>query len=94
MPEMVFYVRWPDASVTQNYSPSSVISDFFTVGETYELANFLSRARLALHKASDRVREKYGFSCSRASATLAAIERKAEEFVKQPSVKVTVLELR
>ncbi len=93
MPEIVFLVRWPDASVTQNYSPSSVVSDFFAAGETYQLANFLARARMALQKASDRVQEKYGFRCSRASATLAAIERKAEDFVKQPSAEVTILEL-
>ncbi len=93
MPEMVFSVRWPDASVTKNYSPSSVITEFFTAGEKYELPSFLFRARMALHKASDRVQERYGFGCSRASATLAAIEQKAENFINQPKAEVTVLEL-
>ena len=93
MPEMHFTLRWPDSSITQNYSPSSVITEFFTAGNSYELPIFLQLSRTALQKASDRVREKYGFGCARAGATLAAIERKAEIFSQTPNAAVTILEL-
>jgi len=93
MPEMLFTIRWPDASITRNYSPSSVIGEFFAAGQSYALPMFLTLSRTALQKASDRVREKYGFSCARASATLAAIEHKAEIFSQTPNAAVTILEL-
>jgi uncharacterized repeat protein (TIGR04042 family) len=91
MPEMMFAVRWPDSSVTQFYSPSLVIQDYLAPGEEVALPEFLDRARTALTIASDRVKAKYGFSCSRAAASLASIEHLAAKF-PAPDARVTITE--
>jgi len=90
MPEMHFRVRWPDGSAQRCYSPSLVIKDFFTPGESYPLADFLQRSRTALAIASDRVRAKYGFACGSAAAQLEAIERTAARFEARPDARVAV----
>jgi uncharacterized repeat protein (TIGR04042 family) len=88
MPEMNFSLRWPDHSETKHYSPSLVIEDFFSAGESYQLPDFLRRAQDALTIASDRVEQKYGFPCSRARASLADIEQRAGNFAADKSVKI------
>lgn len=90
MPEMHFRVRWPDGSAQRCYSPSLVIKDFFSPGESYPVADFLERSRTALAIASDRVRAKYGFACGSAAAQLEAIERAAARFEARPDARVTV----
>lgn len=80
MPEMRFTVRWPDGTVDDCYSPSLVIKDYFDVGTSYPLADFVQRSRTALGIASERVRAKYGFACSSALDQLARIEGKAQRF--------------
>jgi uncharacterized repeat protein (TIGR04042 family) len=92
MPEMYFRLRWPDSAETDHYSPSLVIKDYFVSGEEIELPDFLGRARTALTIASDRVKAKYGFACSRASASLSSIERHAAPFLGQSDARVTILE--
>jgi len=92
MPEMTFRILWPDASESNNYSPSLVIADYFAPGEDISLAEFLTKIRAAMTIASDRVKAKYGFSCSRAQATLAAIESRAASFTAQPDARIKILE--
>lgn len=78
MPVMLFKVRWPDGAVETHYSPSTVIQDFFEVGRSYPLADFVELCRKGLSAASARVAAVYGGAgCSRAMAQLAAIEAKA-----------------
>ena len=67
-----------------------VIKDYFEQNQVYALADFLRRSRTALNIASDRVKEKYGFPCSRALGQLAKIEAAAARFPNTES-KVTVL---
>ncbi len=74
MPEMHFRVRWPDGQETTHYSPSLVVRDHLRVGHSYPLPEFLQRIRDGLNVASERVRAKYGFACSRALDELAVIE--------------------
>lgn len=76
VPEIHFVVRWPDDTVTACYSPSFVVREFFAVGSSYALDDFLARSREALGIASERVQARYGFPCSRARAELASIEAK------------------
>lgn len=90
MPEMHVVVRWPDDSVTACYSPSLVIREYLEVGTTYPLDDFVERAREALSIASERVREKYGFACSRAAHQLAQIEAKARALAHLPDRVVRV----
>lgn len=75
MPAMHFLVRWPDGSETECYSPSLVIKDYFVPGTAYVADDFMSRARIALEIASERVREKFGFACSRACDQLEILEQ-------------------
>jgi uncharacterized repeat protein (TIGR04042 family) len=90
MPEMHFRVRWPDGTIENCYSPSLVIKDFFAVGTSYPLAEFVMRSRTALDIASERVKEKYGRRCSRAAAQLARIEAVAQRFTTMPEAAVVV----
>lgn len=93
MPVMHFRVRWPDQSETNCYSPSTVVSEFFTPDTQYALDDFVERARRALGIGSERVREKYGFACSAAMDELARIEAHAQRFSLQGDATVTVIEL-
>ncbi len=88
MPETLFRVRWPDGGVETCYSPSTVIRDFYEVGRSYTLTEFLSASRQGLNAASERVRMRYGSGCSRAMAQLAAIERRAKTLDESAAVKV------
>jgi uncharacterized repeat protein (TIGR04042 family) len=87
---MHFHVRWPDGSGQRCYSPSLVIKDFFVPGKSYALAEFLQRSRTALRIASERVRQKYGYTCGHASAQLDEIERIAARFEATPDALVIV----
>lgn len=80
MPEVRFTVRWPDASVSDCYSPSTVIHQHLRAGERYPLDEFLQRSRTALQLASERVRARYGYACSSAMDQLARLERDAARF--------------
>jgi uncharacterized repeat protein (TIGR04042 family) len=90
MPEMRFFIRWPDGMAETCYSPSLVVKDFLSPGTTYPLADFVERSRTALNIASDRVEAKYGWPCSRAKAQLARIESAADAFANLPNPRVTV----
>jgi uncharacterized repeat protein (TIGR04042 family) len=80
MPEMRFVIRWPDGRRESCYSPSLVVRDYFSEGESYKLDDFLSRSRAALTIASERVRAKYGHACSLALGQLARLESGAAAF--------------
>ncbi|WP_118135652.1 MSMEG_0570 family nitrogen starvation response protein [Oceanicella sp. SM1341] len=83
MPEVRFTLRWPDGSEDVCYSPSTVITRFFTVGESYALPDFLTRARIGYEKASMRVAERYGYACTAAMAELDRLEARAAAFEGQ-----------
>jgi uncharacterized repeat protein (TIGR04042 family) len=90
MPEMRFRIRWPDGTPETCYSPSLVIKDYFSPGTDYPLPDFVERSRIALSIASDRVKAKYGMSCSRALAQLARIEAAAGTFTAVADACVSV----
>ncbi len=74
MPEMTFSVRWPDGAVIDCYSPSTTISTYFQSGQSYSVSEFVDRAREALNVASERVRQRYGYTCSSALDQMGKIE--------------------
>jgi uncharacterized repeat protein (TIGR04042 family) len=76
---MYFCARWPDGEVVTYYSPSLVVDEYLRAGSSYPLPEFVERCQTALGIASERVRAKYGFACSRAAASLARIEAKARQ---------------
>jgi uncharacterized repeat protein (TIGR04042 family) len=90
MPEMRFLIRWPDGTAESCYSPSLVIKDFFSPGQDYALADFVGKSRTALNIASERVKAKYGFSCSSAMDQLARIEQAAATFAHLPDARVVI----
>ena len=79
MPELLFDVRWPDGKTETYYTPSTTLTQHLSAGRNYELAEFLERAREAMRHASERVRARYGYTCSSAMDTLAQIEEKAAQ---------------
>lgn len=87
---MRFLIRWPDGTAEACYSPSLVVKDYFTPGNSYALADFVDRSRTALKIASDRVEAKYGWQCSRASAQLKRIEAAAAVYADSPDARVHV----
>jgi uncharacterized repeat protein (TIGR04042 family) len=90
MPEMRFLIRWPDGTPESCYSPSLVVKEHLSVGESYELGDFLTRSREALTIASERVRQRYGHACSLALGQLARIEVTAAQFSDTPGGRVSV----
>jgi len=91
MPVTRFRVRWPDEVEALYYSPSSIVTEHFDAGATYDLPEFLHRVRSALTEASERVRRKYGYACSAAEDELEVIENYATRFVGQSEVSVKVV---
>lgn len=91
MPAMSFRIRWPDGQETDCYSPSLVIRDYVAVGADYPVEAFMRSMRTALEIASERVRQKYGFACSRAMDQLATLEQLATNHAGQGPGTVTVL---
>jgi uncharacterized repeat protein (TIGR04042 family) len=91
MPEVHFDVRWPDGARRRYYSPSTAVLTHLRAGERYTLPDFLIRAREAMHAASERVRAKYGFSCSSAMDTLGQIEETARSFESNADAEVSVV---
>ena len=85
MPEMFFSIRWPDGTCMACASPSTVIARHLPPA-VYTLADFLDRAQTGFAAASERVREVYGFPCSRAAAQLQAIEVAARGFSGEEQV--------
>ena len=91
MPEVHFEVRWPDGQQRTYYSPSTAIHAHLAAGESYALPDFLERARTALHAASERVRAKYGYTCSSALDTLSQLEQTAADFASTDRARVLVV---
>ncbi len=91
MPAMHYCLRWPDQTETQCYSPSLVIKDYFEPGMRYPLADFLERIRVATAIASERVRAKFGFACSRANDQLQDLEQLAERFKHEPTAEIEMV---
>ncbi|MDB6062164.1 MAG: hypothetical protein JWM78_2267 [Verrucomicrobiaceae bacterium] len=90
MPEVNFRVRWPDASATVCYSPSSTIKDVFVLGKPYAVGEFVAISRNALENASDRVAKKYGYGCAHAQRQIEEIEIRAAEFTDDNAARVVV----
>ena len=91
MPEVRFTIRWPDGKAEVCYSPSSVIREHLEAGRSYPVAEFRERARTALSIASDRIRAKYGFPCSRALGQIKRIEARCRAFDDTVDAEVGVL---
>jgi uncharacterized repeat protein (TIGR04042 family) len=88
MPAVHFDIEWPDDTVTTHYSPSTVVREYFQVGERLTISTLLERSEQAMSRASDRVVAKFGFACSSAMDTRAQIAALAEKFSQDATVRV------
>ncbi len=90
MPEVHFQIRWPDGRTEDAYSPSTVILDHLEAGARYPLADFVARSEVALFAASERVRQRHGFVCTRA---LSQLDRLRKTAARQPDGLVEVVSM-
>jgi uncharacterized repeat protein (TIGR04042 family) len=65
MPEVVLELRWPDGEASSLYSPSTVVYEFLKPGDRLSIAELEQKGLAALREASERVRARYGFACTR-----------------------------
>jgi len=93
MPERNFEVKWPDGSTESCYSPSSTIEHYLREGKEYSLKQFSDIAETALTEASNRVVQKYGFSCSSAMDQLQKIKQRVKQYEAKDNATVTVLKI-
>ena len=93
MPAIHFHVRWPDGSEDQCYSPSTVLKEYFQVGERLSVDAFVERADIALEAASQRVEQKFGFLCSSAMDQSTVIKAKAQQFGNNPQDMVEIIRI-
>ncbi|MEM6889289.1 MAG: MSMEG_0570 family nitrogen starvation response protein [Pseudomonadota bacterium] len=91
MPKVHFRIRWPDGAEEVCYSPSTVIRDYLSAGQTYQLSDFVERSETALDRAALRVKAKFGHRCSNADAQADRIKDRANAF--DPKETVTCLSM-
>lgn len=91
MPELTFTLRWPDGRQAAYYSPSLVVHDHLTVGASYPVADVVRRCSAAMGEAAERVRAKYGFVCTSALETDAAVREAAARYAPDALVEVVLL---
>ena len=65
MPEVRFQLEWPDGQSSTLYSPSTVILEYLKPGDSMRVSELESLGVTALRAASERVRARYGFACTR-----------------------------
>lgn len=82
MPAVNFDVRWPDGDNTTYYSPSTIIYKYLKEGNEYPIDDFKEQSISALDIASERVRERFGYYCSAASAEQEKIIKKYDSLKK------------
>lgn len=90
MPSVNFTVKWPNGEISNFYSPSTIVYQYFQKGQKLAANDFLEIANVALNAASERVRQRYGFACSSAMDTLNQIiqQSKKNEIKNQDFIEV------
>jgi len=93
MPERTLLVRWPDDKEQAIYSPSSIVDQYFSVGDKLAKEEFVAKSTEALQQASKRVEEKYGYFCSSAMASIEMVKAVASQIAEENGI-VEVLAIR
>lgn len=91
MPSVSYCVELPDGARRHCYSPSTIILQHFKAGEEMTMAAFVARSRVALHAASERVVQRFGFACSSAMDQLQEIERWGRAWPPEAPVRIISL---
>lgn len=80
MPEVHLTLEWPDGSTSELYSPSTVILQRLRPGQNMPVSALRIQGIATLQEASDRVRARYGFACTRTNEERRKLERMASRF--------------
>lgn len=80
MPEMTFSLKWPDGATQECYSPSLVMHDYLNVETSYDIDDFMERTATALQLAAERVKARYGFYCTSATAQLDQLRTRRADY--------------
>ena len=88
MPEVRFQLEWPDGKSSTLYSPSTVISDYFRPGDSLLVSELEERGVEALRAASERVRVRFGFACTRADEEESQLRQWVSRYSSDDTVRV------
>jgi uncharacterized repeat protein (TIGR04042 family) len=88
MPEVLLELRWPDGEASRFYSPSTVVYDFLKPGETLSIAELEQKGLAALREASERVRARYGFACTRTDEEASKLQQRLARYGGTEKVEV------
>ena len=88
MPEVRFQLEWPDGQSSTLYSPSTVILEYLKPGESLQVSELESRAVTALRAASERVRARYGFACTRTDEEESQLRRWTARYSPEQNVRI------
>jgi len=89
MPEVVLKLCWPNGEVSCFYSPSTVVYEFFRPGDTLSIAELEQKGLAALKEASERVRARYGFACTRTDEEALKLKQKIAEYSRGDEVRIS-----
>lgn len=89
MPEVMLQLEWPDGRQTTLYSPSTVILQHLQPGERLPVAELQQRAERALAEASERVRARYGFACTRTDEERSKLRHTATAYAADQFVQIS-----
>ena len=88
MPEVRFQLQWPDGQFSTLYSPSTVMLEYLKPGDSFRVSELESLGVKALRAASDRVRARYGFACTRTDEEESQLRRWTSRYKPEENVRV------
>jgi uncharacterized repeat protein (TIGR04042 family) len=88
MPEVVLELRWPDGEASSFYSPSTVVYEFLKPGDRLSIAELEQKGLAALSEASERVRARYGFACTRTDEEALKLRKRVAKYNSTETVEV------
>lgn len=88
MPEVLLELRWPDGEASRFYSPSTVVYEFLKPGDRLTIAELEQKGLAALRKASERVRARYGFACTRTDEEASRLRQRLALYPPQDTVEI------
>jgi uncharacterized repeat protein (TIGR04042 family) len=88
MPEVMLELHWPDGQASRFYSPSTIVYEFLKPGETLSIAELEQKGLAALREASERVRARYGFACTRTDEEASKLQKRLAMYGRSETVAV------
>jgi uncharacterized repeat protein (TIGR04042 family) len=88
MPEVMLELHWPDGEASRFYSPSTVVYEFLRPGDSLCIAELEQKGLAALREASERVRARYGFACTRTDEEASKLQKRLAMYGRTDRVDV------